>query len=614
MYKKRGQVTVFIIIGLILIASIGVFLFYKSPVEQQIPEVIDKETITQYVTSCLKDTAEQVIETVARQGGMYEPIIYKTFQGNNISYWCYGESPNQCVNGMLTKKDVADQIIYGLNQEISLCLDFQAFEEQGYIITQGTLEGSAVIRNEDIEITLTYPLKITHESQEVTVDSFQSIIKTPLGQLYNVAHDIVNQEAEHEEFDVVPYAVNHTDIIIEKNKPYPSIIYTLQKGETVLQFAIQGIETVGSEIRFGANEQLYGCCYIESVCYANTPNTVCTEKQGMYESSPCSCDAAQLQTITQTLCNGNQCNNCKTYTHGDSWCEYDAETGKGKDAVGSRQYLYSCINGEVQHEECRDYREEICVENNDNARCRPNRWQDCTVCTSKECCENREERDCYWNEELSSLSTQCTAYVPPGFKFWEYNGIEYCSLADNQKTCSGLSCSQEWVDATAISCYSQGDCGNYRNVKGTLTEQGFFNSNFKYEPSQEIYTVEQYADPLELPLYIEKQHPLLTTPVTYAADVFVEMITAAYRFVNQWVDITVPNYINPFTKNPKIEVLEVSFCLPWQAENTGDACEQCGSNTKLCTEYQCKSLGKKCVYEEKDGWPTCTVVTKEKQK
>jgi hypothetical protein len=604
MHAKTGQVTIFIILGLVLVASIGVFLFYQTPEEQQIPETIDKASVTQYVNTCLKNVAENIVAKISMQGGMYNPIVYRTYEGNNISYWCYGESPNQCVNAVLTKEDIAGQIIYGIKQEINSCLDFQAFEDQGYAVTKGALDGTAVIQDNEIDITLTYPLKIK-KSSEVTVDSFQAVIPSSLGALYTVAHDIINSEAEHESFNTVSYTINHTSIQIKKSKPYPAIIYTLTKEDTILQFAVQGVETVGSDVRFGMSEPLYGCCYVDSVCYANTPSTVCTQKNGIYESLPCSCDTAQLAIPEQ--CNG-QCADCKSHKNGESWCEYDAQTGEGKDVVGSRQYLYSCINGEVVHEECRDYREEICVEAGNKAVCRPNRWQDCTVCTTEQCCENTEERDCHWQNNV------CTPYVPPGFKFWEYNGLEYCSLANTQQTCSGLSCSQEAVDAAAIICYSHGDCGNYKNVKGILTTNGFFTSNFKYEPSEEIYDIDQYADPLALPMTVQKQKPLMTQPITQAADIFVEMITAAYRFVNQWVDITVPNYLNPFTKNPKIEVVEVSFCMPWQAPNTAQYCSGCGSGAKPCTEYWCKSLGKKCVYEENNGYPRCTEVSKEKQK
>lgn len=604
MTAKKAQITIFVILGLILLASAGIFMYFQDT-KQQIPETVDKASVAQYVNSCIHDVAKEVITKVSMQGGMYEPILYRTYEGNNISYWCYGESPHQCINGVFTKEDVAGQIVYGIKQELDFCLDFQSFEEQGYTVAQGNFEGNAVIKDEEVEISITYPIKIENKNTEVVVEDFQAIIKTPLGQLYNVAHDIINSEAEHEQFVVVPYALNHTDISIEKNKPYPSIIYTIKKGETVLQFAVQGIETVGSEIRFGANEPAYGCCYVNRICYANTPVTVCTQKQGMYESLPCSCEYAHL--AIQTLCDGRECSDCKIHEHGESWCEYDAQTGKGKDLVGSRHYLYSCINGNIIHEACRDYREEICVESGAKAVCRPNRWQDCSVCTTEQCCENREERDCYWQNNL------CAPYVPPGFKFWEYNGLEYCSIANQQQACSGLSCSQESVDAAAISCYSQGDCGNYKNTEMVLTKSGFFTSNFRYEPSDDIYDVDSSADSLALPLSIEKQHPLLMAPVAQAADIFVEIIAAAYRFVNQWVDITVPNYLNPFTKKPKIEVVEVSFCLPWQAPNTGQYCSQCGSSAK-CTEYLCRSLGKKCVYEENNGYPACTEVAKEKQK
>ncbi len=603
MHAKRGQVTIFIILGLILIASIGVFVFYQTPEEQQIPETVDKSSVTQYVNTCLKDVAENVVAKVSMQGGMYDPVLYKTYEGNNINYWCYGESPNQCVNALFTKEDIASQILYGIKQEIDSCLDFQAFEDQGYEITKGVMDGTVVIQEAEIDISLTYPLKIK-KSSEVTVDSFQAILHSPLGKLHSVARDIINAEAEDEHFDVVAYAENHADITIEKNKPYPSIIYKVQKDTTVLQFAVQGFETVGSDVWFGAAEPLYGCCYVNNGCYANTPSTVCSQKQGKYESLPCSCDT---ETVTEETCNG-ECNDCKSHKHGESWCEYDAQAGEGKDVVGSRQYMYSCINGEVIHEECRDYREEICVESGTTAVCRPNRWQDCHVCTTEQCCENTQERDCYWQNDV------CIPYVPPGFKFWEYNGVEYCSLANSQQTCSGLSCSQEAVDAAAVQCYSQGDCGNYKNTEMILTEKGFFTSNFKYDPSSEIYDVEESAEQLNLPLTVKKQTHLMTEPVTQAADIFVEMITAAYRFVNQWVDITVPNYLNPFTKNPKIEVVEVNFCMPWQAPNTREYCSQCGESGKPCTEYWCKSLGKKCVYEEKEGYPSCTEVSQEKQK
>ena len=114
-FFKRGQVTLFIIIGLALLLSIGVFVYYSGIQEiPKIPSIIDKESVTQYVNSCLEATAQEVIATIAAQGGMYHPVSFRSWQGTNISYWCYGEGTSQCVNALFLKNDLADQIIFGI--------------------------------------------------------------------------------------------------------------------------------------------------------------------------------------------------------------------------------------------------------------------------------------------------------------------------------------------------------------------------------------------------------------------------------------------------------------------------------------------------------------------
>jgi hypothetical protein len=599
----------------------GIFIYYTSTGEETvvIPEQIDQATLTAFVQSCLDAITEEVIEKVAAQGGMYKPVFYKTVEGKNISYWCVGEGEEQCVNTAFLKEELAEQIVEGTKQELPKCLDFHSFEQQGYTIQEGIFEGTAIITGTGIDISITYPVKMKKQEEEATVENFRVVQETPLGTLYDTAILILNKEASGHAFDIVDYTINHTDIIIIKQKPYPGVIYSIQtkQNDLTLNIAIQGIDTAATpgEILLANTETAYGCCYggAENTCYANTPSTVCEQKNGKYETAPCSCPEKEEEK--EILCHGGACASCGTRSHGESWCVYEGEVGKSKDVVGSRHVVNYCLDGAIHEEACRDYREEICVEGEiaqnsvwyTKALCRPNRWQDCSQCTTESCCTNTEERDCYWNE------AQCTPYVPPGLKFWDFNGLEICSRGNAEKTCTGLYCPQAWVDAAAISCYSQGDCGNYRNTEGILTESGFFISNYKYEPDEKIYTVEKSTNAItSLPLQVNDQKTLLTTPVTEAADTFTEMLTAAYRFVNQWVDVTVPNYLNPFTKKPKIEVLELSWCSVWSAPKGAADCEKCDDNG-LCSEYRCKSLGRKCVYEEKDGYPLCYGAPKEKQ-
>ncbi len=48
--------------------------------------------------------------------------------------------------------------------------------------------------------------------------------------------------------------------------------------------------------------------------------------------------------------------------NGESWCTYESGSGGFYDRPGSRHYRHLCVNGEEFVEECKDFREEICVQ------------------------------------------------------------------------------------------------------------------------------------------------------------------------------------------------------------------------------------------------------------
>lgn len=107
------------------------------------------------------------------------------------------------------------------------------------------------------------------------------------------------------------------------------------------------------------------------------------------------------------VCTDLNCYNTKNgedYKNGESWCEYQSNTGEGKDTVGSRQFRHVCINGEETVEPCADFRNEVCYEEEletsagvfIEAACRVNRWRDCIDQDTEEKCLNTDKRDCYW--------------------------------------------------------------------------------------------------------------------------------------------------------------------------------------------------------------------------
>ena len=221
--------------------------------------------------------------------------------------------------------------------------------------------------------------------------------------------------------------------------------------------------------------------------------------------------------------------------HGESWCVYDTLPGPGTDTVGSRHRKNICLNGEEIVEECRDYREEYCIQNmigdekitdvsilelisNDmagytEAQCVENNFEDCMKCMGEENLENQQEccsdlnKDCMWIDygatgilpnEATLKNGACVPMVPPGLKFWETGG-EVCGQATqtckvkykrsmlDQWTAGSWECvtncqcdNPEWIKTANEYCRAMGDCGSHFNVEGEAVIGGYM-SNSPYK-------------------------------------------------------------------------------------------------------------------------------------
>ncbi|MBU2562048.1 MAG: hypothetical protein KKF68_00090 [Nanoarchaeota archaeon] len=102
------------------------------------------------------------------------------------------------------------------------------------------------------------------------------------------------------------------------------------------------------------------------------------------------------------------------YEHGETWCIYENQVGKGRDVVGSRHIRAICYNGDVLTEPCADFRQEICLQEEIettkgeffSSACVVNRWQDCVAQTNRKNCENIDKRECTWLTDGGLMSHQ----------------------------------------------------------------------------------------------------------------------------------------------------------------------------------------------------------------
>ncbi len=85
--EKKGQVTIFIIIAIIIVAAgVLVYSFYPQ-IKSSLGGGIKNPQA--FIQECIEDELEETVELVSLQGGDFNPKFFSTFDGIKIKNLCY---------------------------------------------------------------------------------------------------------------------------------------------------------------------------------------------------------------------------------------------------------------------------------------------------------------------------------------------------------------------------------------------------------------------------------------------------------------------------------------------------------------------------------------------
>jgi hypothetical protein len=227
MYNKRGQITLFIVIGLILLlaAGITIYLFTISepkileqaelPRVQKVPA--EAEPIRQYVRSCIETIAKDSLIKVGEHGGYidttgfaYNP--FGTTDGNAVQfsrgseliipYWWHMESQNDCFSNCdfdskrPTIKQIQKQLENYMDQNLESCLgNFEAF--QGYTFSKTKPpETEVTIGQKNIIFYIEYPLYAKKGVTTFEIPDYAANIDLNLKEIYDVATKLTELQSQ----------------------------------------------------------------------------------------------------------------------------------------------------------------------------------------------------------------------------------------------------------------------------------------------------------------------------------------------------------------------------------------------------------------------------------
>ncbi len=204
---KRGQITVFVILGILIIVVLAViFYLYDlriSPLQQEQPELdfSRTEVLKNYVEGCIEEAGDKAINFVGKQGGEIQPGFYQNWnciepgRCDHVSYLCYTTENAACYNKKpFLKSFVENEINTYVSRQISSCINLDNLRNQGYNVQAGNMKLTTQVNDYTTTITLDYPITLTKGDASVQQNKFTKTFNKPLGRLIRVAEDIVRME------------------------------------------------------------------------------------------------------------------------------------------------------------------------------------------------------------------------------------------------------------------------------------------------------------------------------------------------------------------------------------------------------------------------------------
>lgn len=243
--KKRGQITIFIILAIIIVMlGILIYLFYP-----QISSTLGFGEVNPpvFMQDCVEDDIKKALETLSPQGGSLEPEHYIMYQDEKIEYLCYSqEYYKTCVMQQpMLKTHIEIEIQGAIKDKANECLDSmkKSYEKMGYKVNLNSESVGVELLPKKVIAKFENSFTLTKQDTK-TYDSINVVINNNLYELVSITNSILNMEARYGDSETTIYMDYYHDLKVEKKKQSEgSTIYILTDRNTgdKFQFASRSV-------------------------------------------------------------------------------------------------------------------------------------------------------------------------------------------------------------------------------------------------------------------------------------------------------------------------------------------------------------------------------------
>lgn len=256
--SKKGQITVFIILAILLVAAILLlYMLYQNQLQGKTGNT--KKNTHGIFEECINDYVGEATELIFENSGYTElPALtysvtnvkgyYKQFELKDIPYLCYTTSNYaRCVpQAPLLINNLEKEIKEYIEPKAEFCFEMLSndLKDRAYDVRLGKTELLKVnLRVNGVETSVKKELIQAKSGQEERVEEFNAVYRTPLYDVAKVAEKIIYEETTFCNSDYVEIMRGNTGIEIEKFQTGDDVkIYTVRDKLTKKEweFAVRG--------------------------------------------------------------------------------------------------------------------------------------------------------------------------------------------------------------------------------------------------------------------------------------------------------------------------------------------------------------------------------------
>lgn len=227
--KLRGQLTIFIIIGILIVALVvGFFLIRNNKDDQQIG--LQTDSITDFVQNCLEDTGKYSLYLVGLHGGYYISPEESTLFG--VPYYSYENKIN-----FPSKDKIESEISELVEDLLPACTDeFKSFSD--FDIDEGEIKVNTTIKEDYVFIQIEYPIRVIKGEETYLLKEFNTEIPVRLSILHDASKLILDYQIENPGkicLSCLSNFQNENNIQINMQSFNESIVYEIVDKDSTLE-------------------------------------------------------------------------------------------------------------------------------------------------------------------------------------------------------------------------------------------------------------------------------------------------------------------------------------------------------------------------------------------